>query len=80
MDNGSQPATKQDLADLQDDLVETVRDSETKLLNAFCTFAQSNQQRMAQNEGNTTAVISRLATLESRVTQLEKRLNLPPAT
>jgi len=79
MDNGSQPATKQDLADLRDELVETIRDSETRLLNAFYTFAQSNQQRLTQTEGNATAVISRLATLESRVTQLEKRLNLPPA-
>jgi hypothetical protein len=30
-------------------------------------------------EGNTTAVIARLATLETRITEVEKRLNLPPA-
>ena len=60
-------------------LAESIHDSETRLLKAFYAFAESNQQRLAQVEGNTTAVISRLATLESRITEVEKRLNMPPA-
>ena len=62
-----------------DDLKKTIRDSETKLLQAFYSFAESNQQRLALVEGNTNAVIVRLATLETRLLEVEKRLNMPPA-
>jgi DNA anti-recombination protein RmuC len=62
-----------------DHLAEAIHDSETRLLKAFYTFAESNQQRLTQVEGNTTAVIARLATLETRITEVEKRLNMPPA-
>jgi hypothetical protein len=90
MGNGDELATKADLkqlavklgADLnqlEERLTERIHDSETRLLKAFYTFAESNQQRLAQVEGNTTAVIVRLATLESRIIEVEKRLNMPPA-
>lgn len=90
MDNGNEPATKNDLAAVRDELkndlaavrdelMEAVRDSETKLLKAFYTFAESNQQRISQVEASNGAVIARLATLESRITIVEKHLNLPPA-
>jgi DNA polymerase II small subunit/DNA polymerase delta subunit B len=62
-----------------DDLKETIRDSETKLLKAFYSFAESNQQRLAQVEGTTNGVIARLVTLETRILEVEKRLNMPPA-
>jgi chromosome segregation ATPase len=107
MDDSNQPATKGDLAGLeervdkklqaleervdkklqaleeqirqvQESMVEAMHDMETRLLKAFYTFAESTQQRLAQVEGNTNAVISRLATIESRVTEVEKRLNMPP--
>ena len=74
MANGNEPATKADLHQLEQTLAESIHDSETRLLKAFYTFAESNQQRRSQVEGNTKAVISRLATLE-----VEKRLNMPPA-
>lgn len=86
MDDLKAPATKGDLLQLRsemnhqyDDLKETLRDSETKLLQAFYSFAESNQQRLALVEGNTNAVIARLATLETRILEVEKRLNMPPA-
>jgi outer membrane protein OmpA-like peptidoglycan-associated protein len=90
MDDLDAPATKRDLqgvaeqlrSEMQhqyDDLKETIRDSETKLLQAFYSFAESNQQRLALVEGNTNAVIVRLATLETRLLVVEKRLNMPPA-
>jgi len=62
-----------------DDLKKTIRDSETKLLKAFYAFAESNQQRLAQVEGTTNGVIARLVTLETRILEVEKRLNMPPA-
>jgi hypothetical protein len=50
MDDLKAPATKGDLLQLRsemnhqyDDLKETLRDSETKLLQAFYSFAESNQ-------------------------------------
>ncbi|HUI56454.1 MAG TPA: hypothetical protein VLY04_15875 [Bryobacteraceae bacterium] len=64
---------------LREELTEVIGDSETKLLRAFYSFAESNQTRFGQVEANTNAVIARLATLESRVIELEKRLNMPPA-
>ena len=62
-----------------DDLKKTIRDSETKLLKAFYSFAESNQQRLAQVESTTNGVIARLVTLETRILEVEKRLNMPPA-
>jgi len=90
MDDLNAPATKGDLRGAVDQLraemnhqynglVERIADSETKLLQAFYSFAESNQQRIALVEGNTTAVIARLATLETRLLEVEKRLNMPPA-
>jgi hypothetical protein len=86
MDNGSEPATKQDISQLHsemqhmyDDLVERIDDTQTKMLQAFYTFAESNQKRLTENERDTSGVKDRLAILESRVTEIEKRLNLPPA-
>jgi hypothetical protein len=88
--NGSDPATKADLtklrddvhgdmAKLRDDLVEQLRDSETKLLTAFYAFAESNQKRLLQAEASDAILISRVASLETRLTDVEKRLNMPPA-
>ncbi len=83
MTDGSRPATRQDVIgaghSLRDELIEAIRDSETRLLKAFYTIAESNQARLEQVEANTNAVIARLATLESRITDIEERLNMPPA-
>ena len=87
MDNGSAPATKQDIQQLRsemghqyNDLVERMADGETRLLNAFYGFAQSNNKRISEVEDNETALRSRMATLENRLMEVEKRLNMPPAS
>ena len=57
----SAPATRTDLkqavdqlhSEMQrqyDDLKETLRDSETKLLQAFYSFAETNQKRLTETE------------------------------
>ena len=61
------------------DLVERIRDSQTEMLKAFYNFAESNNKRVAQNEVNEVANRSRIDTLERRLTEVEKRLNIPPA-
>jgi len=62
-----------------DDLVERISDSETRLLQAFYSFADANNKRLVQGEAATALVISRITTLEDRVLGLEKRLNIPPS-
>jgi hypothetical protein len=54
-------------------------DGETRLLKAFYDFAQTDQKRLTVVEDNENAFRSRLATLEDRVLNVEKRLNMPPA-
>ena len=76
------PATKGDVADiveaLREALMEALRDTETKLLNAFYGYAKTNDARLLQMEANETVIRTRMATLESRVMEVERRLNTPP--
>jgi predicted nucleic acid-binding Zn-ribbon protein len=60
------------------DLKETLRHRETKLLQAFYSYAESNQKRVAAVETESAALKSRLATIEERLTDVERRLNMPP--
>jgi hypothetical protein len=64
---------------MHDDLVERIRDGETRLLQAFYSYADSNNKRLVQGEAATALVISRVTTLEDRVLELERRLNIPPS-
>jgi hypothetical protein len=74
MDDRNAPATKGDVADI----MEALRDVETKLLNAFYGYAKSNDKRVLETEGNEGVLRSRVATLETRLTDVEHRLNMPP--
>jgi hypothetical protein len=78
MDDRNAPATKGDIADSEDRVMERLRDIETKLLQAFYGYAKSNDQRVLEVEGNEAVLRSRLATLENRLTDVEHRLNMPP--
>lgn len=118
MENGDQPATKQDIGELRtelkqdvgelraelkqdigelrtelrqtaeqlhsefqhgfDDLKETVRDLQTELLKAFYSFAQSTDAKLKDTENSDIALRQRLTAVEFRVTEIEKRMNLPP--
>ena len=78
MDDRNAPATKGDIADSEERVMERLRDIETKLLNAFYGYAKSNDKRVLETEGNEAVLRSRLATLETRPTDVEHRLNMPP--
>ena len=86
------PATKGDLIDLEERMrqrmleleermmermTELVRDVETKLLGAFYGYAKSNDNRVLEAEANEGVLRKRVATLETRVTDIEERLNRP---
>lgn len=64
---------------MYDNLVERMADSETKLLKAFYSYAEGNDKRVGQIETSNASMLGRLATVENRVLEIEKRLNLPPA-
>ena len=78
MDDRNAPATKGDIAVSEDRVMERLRDLETKLLNAFYGYAKSNDKRVLETEGNEAVLRSRVATLETRLTDVEHRLNMPP--
>ena len=51
----------------------------TEVVKAFNTFAQANNNGGAELEGNEGAFGSRLANLEGRILECERRLKIPPA-
>ena len=56
-----------------------IHESETRLLQAFYGFAEATNKRFNQIDGNVGIFLNRLGTLENRLLEVEKRLNLPPA-
>lgn len=93
MNNGHEPATKADLQALEqrlegkidasesrvvDRVNEMIRDAETRLLQAFYSYADANNKRVGQLEGNDLGFLTRLGTMENRILEIEKRLNMPP--
>jgi predicted nucleic acid-binding Zn-ribbon protein len=75
MNNGRESATKADIESLR----EQIRDTETKLLTAFYDFAKANQARISELEGSDAAIKRRIGSIEDRLLEVEKRLNMPPA-
>jgi hypothetical protein len=62
-----------------DDLKETMRDGQTELLRAFYSFAQTTDAKLKDTETSDIALRQRLTAVEVRLTEIEKRINLPPA-
>lgn len=71
---------RDEMRGFRDELVELIHDTETKLLKAFYGFAESTQQRLSEGERATGSLNERLATLDRRITDLEKRVNFPHAS
>lgn len=72
-------ATKEDLQAVKDELVEAFRDGQTEILTAFYGFTQTIQQRFTEADSTEASLKRRITTLETRLLEVEKRLNLPPA-
>jgi len=79
MKNGHQPATKADLKELEGRLTTAIRDVEPKLLTAFYDFAKASQYRASELETSDGALKRRIGSIEDRLLEVEKRLNMPPA-
>ena len=90
MENGDRPVTRSELqvalqAALKvqsDHLIEAMRDMQTEVLRAFESFAAGQQIRLRKLEADHSnldaATSGRLAVLEQRLLQIEKRLLLEP--
>jgi hypothetical protein len=73
-------ATRADLKEVRDELVQVIHGSETRLLKAFYGFAEATQKRMDNLENGQGGLTGIIATLDRRVTEIEKRLNSPNAS
>jgi uncharacterized protein YicC (UPF0701 family) len=86
MDNENTPAAKQDIAMLRsemqhmyDDLKETVRDVQTEILKALYGFSEGVQLRFKEGDKTEASLKERLTSIEGRLLDVEKRLNMPAA-
>jgi hypothetical protein len=78
-DERSTPATKGDLLDLRDELLEAIHDGQTALLKAFYGFGETVRNRFQEQDQTEISLKRRMGTLEDRILEIEKRLNMPPA-
>src|SRR5690348_5762449 len=62
---------RSEMQHIYDALVERIADSETKVLQAFYNFADSNNKRLIQTEATDALLTSRVSTLETRVLEIE---------
>ena len=69
---------RSEMQHMHDGLKEAIRDTETKLLQAFYGFAEANHKHLAQLDMTSAMLMNRVSTLEERVFEVEKRLNIPP--
>ena len=68
MGDNQQPATKQDLLDLEDRLVEKMRDMQTEVLRAFHDWARPVEIKLRMLP----MMEERLGLLEERVSRIER--------
>ena len=77
------PATKADIESLRSEM-KTMERRLTGVLRAFYNYMQPNDLRMASTDNEAASVRIRLAALEARVfesrlSEVEMKLNMPPA-
>ena len=56
-----------------------IHECETRLLQAFYGYAEATNKRLNQIDGNMAVFFNRLGTMENRLLEVERRLNIPPA-
>lgn len=61
------------------DAKECLRDVQTELLKAFHSYAQTTDAKLKDSEQADIALRQCLTPVEMRLTEVKKRLNLPPA-
>jgi hypothetical protein len=71
-------ATKTDLQALEERLTEVIRDNQTEVLKAFYSFAQTADAKFKDGENSDLGLRQRLSAVETRLTEIERRLMSPP--
>lgn len=75
-------SVRTEIQDLETRLTERIlgitHDMETRILTAFYGYAQTNDKRLLLVEGADANMLSRLGIVESRLLEIEERLNIPP--
>ncbi|MEP7354325.1 MAG: hypothetical protein ABI824_13950 [Acidobacteriota bacterium] len=69
MADNNQPATKQDLLDMRDELIEKMRDLQTEVLTAFHGWARPIEIKLR----TLPMIDERLGLLEERISELERQ-------
>ena len=79
----SQSQLRQELLESQarvrDELIEVFRDGQTEILKAFYGFAKSTDTKLKDSEISAMLLRERIGAVESRLLEVERRLNMPPA-
>ena len=70
---------RNDMTELRAGLTEQMRDMQTEMLRAFYSYAQRADAKLKEGEIADFTIRQRVTVVESRLTEIEKRLNLPPA-
>jgi hypothetical protein len=60
------------------DVKEAMRDIQTELLKAFYSYGQTTDLKLKDGETSDAMARQRLTVVESRITDIERRLNMPP--
>jgi chromosome segregation ATPase len=60
------------------DLKETLRDVQTEILKAFYGYTQTTDVKLKEGETSDIGLRQRLTVVESRLLEVERRLNMPP--
>ena len=68
-----------ELSSLEARLTEQMRDMQTEILKAFYGFTESVQSRFKAQDDTEAGLKHRLTVLETRLLEVERRLNMPPA-
>jgi phage shock protein A len=67
------------IENLESRLEEAIRDSQTEILKSIYGFTQTVQNRFQEMDQTEATLKRRMTTLEGRMLEVEKRLNIPPA-
>jgi hypothetical protein len=70
---------KGDIGSVRDELIEAIHDGQTALLKAFYGFSETVRNRFQEQDQTEVSLKRRMSTLEDRMVEIEKRLNMPPA-
>jgi phage shock protein A len=66
------------MRELEERIMESMRDIQTEMLKGFYGFTQTVSARFQEQDQTEISLKRRIATMEDRILEIEKRLNFPP--